>query len=251
MSRNVDLKLKGKWKFSKIYKAVWESPITHKGKLVFGALEWHGEKIFPSHRTLSRMTSLSVAGVKRGIKELQESGFLSWEKRDGITNEYELFPDGNQVQIDLGQGELGQPEPGDRSYRPNHLGQGDLHNDTKGTETKNKTVTPQGEFVDWFKTKYQIQFGKPYLDSKADYVKVAETLKIFQIETLKGYVPGAWAHKDQFIRTTSMTVKGFISVMNKLTAPEKKNPVVPGGPQDVGWLARNRAEREQRKAMEG
>ncbi len=43
---------------------------------------------------------LSPAGVKRGVKELQENGFLSWEIKAGRTNEYELFPDGNQSYLD-------------------------------------------------------------------------------------------------------------------------------------------------------
>ena len=246
-----DLKLKGKWKFSKIYKAVWEAPISTKAKITFGALEWFGDKIFPSHKTLADMTGLSVPGIKRAIKELQENGFLSWEKRKGSTSEYELFPEGNQAHLDLGHHELTHHEPRDRSNEG-----GDLDHDdplTKQVTTpKNKTITPQGEFVDWFKDQYKAKFGKPYVDSKADYIQAAQIVKLFTLDTLKVLVPVAWDNKDPFIKKMGMTVKGFVSVVNQLSVPKKPQaPISAGGPQDVGWLQRTRAERAQQQKASG
>lgn len=253
-----DLKLNGKWKFSKIYKAVWESKISCKGKLVFAALEWYGDKKFPSHTTLALMCSLSVAGVKRAVKELQTAGLLSKETRVGQTNNYELFPEGDQVHLDLGQGDPGQKKP----KSDENPGQGDLHNETlKINETIPAPGKPDAlaigkQFTEWWVDIYQKRFGKKYFFQGAkDGMAVKRLAGHYDFEALKALVVTGWNipdRKDFSTKTVCMTISGFSSMVNQITATIDKSvakKLEPGGPQDIGWLARSRKEREEEEKL--
>ncbi len=149
-------------------------------------------------------------------------GLIRVLRQDGKSNRYALIPVGN-----LHLGEVA-PEEGHQVVAPPSVRSGptdepvvappSVHN--QSSITREKKHSPQGDFVTWFKVQYQKTHGKPYVESKADFIRAAELLKLFKIETLQGMVPGAWSHRDAFIQKCSMSVKGFCSIVNSLPLPK-------------------------------
>ena len=96
------------------------------------------------------------------------------------------------------------------------------------THTPNPTpsASPQAIFIDWYKIQFQSRFGKPYADSKPDYIQIASTIKQMKdIELIKRLVMAGWNTPDEknfSIASCCMTVKGFCSVINRITLQKPK-----------------------------
>lgn len=223
---------------------------------VYGVLDRHLNKkngeCFPGHRRISDKTGISRSQIQKSLDYLEEKGFIRILRVDGKSNSYELMPVGNLVVGGVAPQEgrskkvappsvQSGPTPGQPPAPPS------VHNES--SLTKDKKTTPQGDFVDFFKSQYLKKFGKPYVESRADYVKASELLKLFQPESLRAMVPGAWDHKDAFIQKISVTVKGFCSVVNSLSLPgtSKESKITPGAPVDMGQLALQRKWKEDQK----
>jgi hypothetical protein len=231
------VKFPRRWKFGSIPEEILNSSISIYAKILIGAIlyhSWNDGPAWPGINRLSKLCSCSKNSVIKAVKELEKSGFLNVERGLGKVNIYEFIekttPSQGQVQT--------QPVPGEDHTTPSQglppLPPRDS-NETQRTRLKNELAppksaapaTPQGLFVDWFKTAYLDEFGKekPYADKKGDYVVAATLLKIFSPKMLKKLIRVAWKtpdRKDFSIRRASMTVTGFSAIVNQLTLPKEK-----------------------------
>jgi hypothetical protein len=212
-----DLYLNPKWKFSKIYKAVWEADVSAKAKLVWAALEWYGEKKYPSHETLAKMCSLGITSVQRAIAELEKAGFLAKANQPGRPNNYELFPEGEigtPVKLTDHHGQIDRPTPPD----PGQIDRRTiLRLNDKGSSQK-----PTRPFTDWWVAEFMLRNNRMYAFHGAKDAKAAQKLVgLYDLETLKGMVLSAWDNPDQWIKKVSQEISGFLTIVNRLPAPAK------------------------------
>lgn len=226
------------------------SNLSTYGKMAIAAITFHSYDdgpAWPGSERLARLCSCSKRRVLLAVKELETAGFLKIDRERGKVNTYEFLSKTGYPQspvkdsLDTHSHHTSDPES---PLPPKLVTHGHSNETLKPNETKERNITPQGEFVEWFKDQYLKKFGKPYLDGKADYIKTTEVLRIFKPETLRILVFQGWDHKDEYIKTASMTVKGFCSIINRLSLPGAVKPkAIPGAPQDIGWLERMRRER--------
>lgn len=256
------VKLPRQWKFGSIPEEILLSDLSIFAKVTIGAITYHSfddGPAYPGINRLARLGSMNRKSVMKAIEELEKEGFLKVDRVDGKSNSYEFLSKTSPSQglvenSPVLRADLTSPSQGPKTSKPVLPRDS---NETKPNETKNKTLTPQGEFVDWFKSQYETKFGKPYVESKADYIQAVGILKLFKIETLKELVAIAWVNKDAFVQKASMTVKGFVSVVNQLSLPSKTGTkIIPGSPTgqlalQAKWKKEQDEELQRRKASGG
>ncbi len=99
--------------------------------------------------------------------------------------------------------------------------------DLKETPTSAPSASPQAVFVDWYKIEYKNRFGKPYNDSKPDYIHASKIIKTFDgdLNLLKKLVLAGWNMPDEknfSISRVCMTVSGFCGISNRITLSKPK-----------------------------
>ena len=227
------------WKFGSIPAEVLTSELSIHAKVLIGAITFHAYDdgpSFPGQARLARLCSCSVTKIHEATNELEEAGFLVVQRENGRSSSYQFLSKSATPGVVVSSQPLrvAHPTPTppvDPPLRPAQT------NDTSLTKPSNETKdTPSGtrtwiqQFVDWFGTAYRERFGKPYADSKADYIMVAQNLKAYSLDlaTLKKLVFVAWntpTDAKKFpVAEVSMTVKGFCTCVNRLTLPSTLTP---------------------------
>ena len=231
------------WKFGSVPAAVFDTDLSPHAKLLIAAITFHafdGGKAWPSKSRLSRFCSCSEKKIYSAIKELETAGWLQVTRKEGCSNDY-IFIHKTQVrdtQVTEGP-KYDVPDTQVPDTRP--PGYDVPANETNTTRHKNETTTPptiktserpfNQIFIEWYSEAYQQRFGRPYGASKADFVQASSVLRAFSrsegdFDALKALVRAGWSDvkqsRDGFsIASACMTVKGFCSVVNRISLPIK------------------------------
>ncbi len=229
------------------------SDVSCHAKVLIGAILFHsfdGGSSFPGFRRLEKLCSLSRPSISKAMVELEKGGWLKVSRVDGKPNNYEF--------VSLSTGKACLP-PSEGLVKPVAQGgknEGGVvvkpvyHNETLNkTFNETKTATPQGAFVEWFSKEYEKRFGTPYGPSKADFIQAANVLKPFfgtadGNAVLKRKVFAGWNDTKQDLKSgfsvagACMTVKGFCSMVNRITLGPVKQ-----------MTAYEREQQEKRHAM--
>lgn len=244
------VKIPRQWKFGSVPEEILFSNLSIYAKMTIAAITFHAfddGPAWPGTDRLARLCSCSKRAILRAIPELEKAGYLKVDRIKGKVNEYQFLTKTSAYQ-----------SPVDKLVVPDSHQTGDQQSPafSKPVTTShpnetlkiNKTITPQGEFTDWFKAEYEVKFKKPYLDSKADYIKATELLRIFKPETLKQLVGVAWNTQDldkKFsLQKMAMTVRGFCSIVNQLSLP-KTSIQAPGSTGQLALQAKWKKEQEE------
>lgn len=227
------VKLPRQWKFGSIPEEILMSNLSIYAKVTIGAITFHSFDDGPSYPGVNRLAtlgSMNRKSVMKAIEELEAAGFLRVERVDGKSNSYEFLSKTSPSQGLVSQELVPQKvltSPSNASKVPQPVLPRDS-NETKLNETqKERILTPQQAFVEWFGKEYSNRFGKPYAPSKADFIMAGNNLKAFfasdmDRQTLKKLVFAGWndtkESKDGFsVAGACMTVKGFCSMVNRIT----------------------------------